>query len=150
VMRMWEAIETYMNRKQPLIIIAGADYGQGSSRDWAAKGVALAGVEAIVAEGFERIHRTNLIGMGVMPLQFQEGTTRHTLQLDGTETYDVEGKAAPGATLELVIHRKTGEVDRVPVTCRLDTAEEVTVYSAGGVLQRFAKDFLESTADAAS
>jgi 2-methylcitrate dehydratase (2-methyl-trans-aconitate forming) len=148
VTRMWEAIETYMERKQPLIIIAGADYGQGSSRDWAAKGVALAGVEAIVAEGFERIHRTNLIGMGVMPLQFQEGTTRLTLQLDGTETYDVEGAASPGATLELVIHRKTGEVDRVPVTCRLDTAEEVTVYSAGGVLQRFAKDFLESTAEA--
>ncbi|MCE0733320.1 Fe/S-dependent 2-methylisocitrate dehydratase AcnD [Halomonas sp. G15] len=145
VTRMWEAIETYMERKQPLIVIAGADYGQGSSRDWAAKGVALAGVEAIVAEGFERIHRTNLIGMGVMPLQFKEGTTRHTLQLDGTETYDVEGKPAPGATLELVIHRKTGEVDRVPVTCRLDTAEEVTIYSAGGVLQRFAKDFLESS-----
>ncbi len=144
VTRMWEAIETYMERGQPLIVIAGADYGQGSSRDWAAKGVALAGVEAIVAEGFERIHRTNLIGMGVMPLQFQEGTTRHTLQLDGTETYDVEGAASPGATLELVIHRRTGEVDRVPVTCRLDTAEEVTVYSAGGVLQRFAKDFLES------
>ncbi|WP_163560342.1 Fe/S-dependent 2-methylisocitrate dehydratase AcnD [Halomonas sp. NO4] len=144
VTRMWEAIETYMERGQPLIVIAGADYGQGSSRDWAAKGVALAGVEAIVAEGFERIHRTNLIGMGVMPLQFQEGTTRHTLQLDGTETYDVEGKPAPGATLELVIHRQTGEVDRVPVTCRLDTAEEVTVYSAGGVLQRFAQDFLES------
>ncbi|ERS90313.1 aconitate hydratase [Marinobacter sp. C1S70] len=143
-MRMWEAIETYMERKQPLIIIAGADYGQGSSRDWAAKGVALAGVETIVAEGFERIHRTNLIGMGVMPLQFEEGTTRHTLQLDGTETYDVEGKPAPGAKLELVIHRKTGEVDRVPVICRLDTAEEVTVYSAGGVLQRFAQDFLAS------
>ncbi len=150
VTRMWEAIETYMERKQPLIVIAGADYGQGSSRDWAAKGVALAGVEAIVAEGFERIHRTNLIGMGVMPLQFHEGTTRHTLQLDGTETYDVEGAASPGATLELVIHRKTGEVDRVPVICRLDTAEEVTVYSAGGVLQRFAKDFLESTGEAVS
>ncbi|MFC2993438.1 Fe/S-dependent 2-methylisocitrate dehydratase AcnD [Halomonas tibetensis] len=150
VTRMWEAIETYMERDQPLIVIAGADYGQGSSRDWAAKGVALAGVEAIVAEGFERIHRTNLIGMGVMPLQFQEGTTRHTLQLDGTETYDVEGASAPGATLELVIHRKTGEIDRVPVICRLDTAEEVTVYSAGGVLQRFAKDFLESTGEAVS
>ncbi|MBN7768864.1 Fe/S-dependent 2-methylisocitrate dehydratase AcnD [Marinobacter daepoensis] len=143
-MRMWEAIETYMERKQPLVIIAGADYGQGSSRDWAAKGVALAGVETIVAEGFERIHRTNLIGMGVMPLQFEEGTTRQTLQLDGTETYDVEGKPAPGAKLELVIHRKSGEVDRVPVICRLDTAEEVTVYSAGGVLQRFAQDFLAS------
>ncbi|MCA1769022.1 MAG: Fe/S-dependent 2-methylisocitrate dehydratase AcnD [Halomonas sp.] len=150
VTRMWEAIETYMERDQPLIVIAGADYGQGSSRDWAAKGVALAGVEAIVAEGFERIHRTNLIGMGVMPLQFQEGTTRHTLQLDGTETYDVEGAASPGATLELIIHRKTGEVDRVPVICRLDTAEEVTVYSAGGVLQRFAKDFLESTGEVVS
>ncbi|MCA0911894.1 Fe/S-dependent 2-methylisocitrate dehydratase AcnD [Marinobacter nauticus] len=147
-MRMWEAIETYMERKQPLIIIAGADYGQGSSRDWAAKGVALAGVETIVAEGFERIHRTNLIGMGVMPLQFEEGTTRHTLQLDGTETYDVEGKPAPGAKLELVIHRKSGEVDRVPVICRLDTAEEVTVYSAGGVLQRFAQDFLASESSA--
>jgi aconitate hydratase len=73
---MWEAIETYMNRKQPLIIIAGADYGQGSSRDWAAKGVRLAGVEAIVAEGFERIHRTNLIGMGVLPLEFKPGTNR--------------------------------------------------------------------------
>ena len=143
-MRMWEAIETYMERKQPLIIIAGADYGQGSSRDWAAKGVALAGVEAIVAEGFERIHRTNLIGMGVMPLQFEEGTTRNTLQLDGTETYDVEGTPAPGTKLELVIHRKTGEEDRVPVICRLDTAEEVTVYSAGGVLQRFAQNFLAS------
>ncbi|WP_303289423.1 Fe/S-dependent 2-methylisocitrate dehydratase AcnD [Marinobacter sp. SS5-14b] len=144
VMRMWEAIETYMERKQPLIIVAGADYGQGSSRDWAAKGVALAGVEAIAAEGFERIHRTNLIGMGVMPLQFEEGTTRNTLQLDGTETYDVEGTPAPGAKLELVIHRKTGEVDRVPVTCRLETAEEVTVYAAGGVLQRFAQNFLAS------
>ncbi len=144
IMRMWEAIETYMNRKQPLIIIAGADYGQGSSRDWAAKGVALAGVEAIVAEGFERIHRTNLIGMGVMPLQFQEGTTRKTLALDGTETYDVEGAPAPGATLTLVINRRGGEVERVPVICRLDTAEEVSVYSAGGVLQRFAQDFLES------
>ncbi|NLC21907.1 MAG: Fe/S-dependent 2-methylisocitrate dehydratase AcnD, partial [Halomonadaceae bacterium] len=148
VMRMWEAIETYMERKQPLIIIAGADYGQGSSRDWAAKGVALAGVEAIVAEGFERIHRTNLVGMGVMPLQFEEGTTRHTLKLDGTETYDVEGKPAPGAMLTLVIHRANGESERVPVHCRLDTAEEVSVYSAGGVLQRFAKDFLESGTEA--
>ncbi|MCW4152377.1 Fe/S-dependent 2-methylisocitrate dehydratase AcnD [Halomonas janggokensis] len=146
VTRMWEAIETYMARKQPLIIIAGADYGQGSSRDWAAKGVALAGVEAIVAEGFERIHRTNLIGMGVMPLQFEEGTTRHTLELDGTEIYDVEGTPQPGATLTLLIHRQSGSSERVPVICRLDTAEEVSIYTAGGVLQRFAQDFLESTA----
>lgn len=144
VMRMWEGIETYMNRAQPLIIVAGADYGQGSSRDWAAKGVRLAGVEVIVAEGFERIHRTNLVGMGTMPVQFQEGTNRKTLGLDGTETYDLIGDIAPRATLTLVIHRKNGETVEVPVTCRLDTAEEVTVYSAGGVLQRFAQDFLES------
>lgn len=143
VMRMWEAIETYMERKQPLIIIAGADYGQGSSRDWAAKGVALAGVEAIVAEGFERIHRTNLIGMGVMPLQFEQGTTRKTLALDGTEIYDVEGESSPGAKLTLVIHRQNGNVERVPVICRLDTAEEVSVYKSGGILQKFAKDFLQ-------
>ena len=144
VMRMWEAMETYAQRKQPLIIIAGADYGQGSSRDWAAKGVALAGVEAIVAEGFERIHRTNLVGMGVMPLQFEEGTTRKTLAIDGTETYDVEGTAAPRANLTLVIHRNNGDTERVPVICRLDTAEEVEIYKAGGVLQRFAQDFLET------
>ncbi len=148
VMRMWEAIETYMNRKQPLIIVAGADYGQGSSRDWAAKGVRLAGVEAIAAEGFERIHRTNLIGMGVLPLEFKAGTNRKTLALDGTETYDVIGKRTPRADLTLVIHRKSGEKVEVPVTCRLDTAEEVSVYEAGGVLQRFAKDFLESSATA--
>ncbi|WP_404362194.1 Fe/S-dependent 2-methylisocitrate dehydratase AcnD [Marinobacter sp.] len=145
VTRMWEAIETYMERKQPLIIIAGADYGQGSSRDWAAKGVALAGVEAIVAEGFERIHRTNLVGMGVMPLQFQEGITRKTLGIDGTETFDVEGTPSPRAELTLVIHRKNGDTERVPVICRLDTAEELEIYKAGGVLQRFAQDFLEST-----
>ncbi|EHQ52587.1 aconitate hydratase [Ectothiorhodospira sp. PHS-1] len=144
VTRMWEAIETYMARKQPLIIIAGADYGQGSSRDWAAKGVRLAGVEAIVAEGFERIHRTNLIGMGVLPLEFQPGTNRNTLALDGTETYDVIGERKPRTTLTLVIHRRNGERVDVPVTCRLDTAEEVSIYDAGGVLQRFAQDFLES------
>jgi iron-sulfur-dependent 2-methylisocitrate dehydratase len=144
VMRMWEAIETYMNRKQPLIIIAGADYGQGSSRDWAAKGVRLAGVEAIVAEGFERIHRTNLIGMGVLPLEFKPGTNRKTLALDGTETFDVAGTRTPRADLTLVIHRRNGERVEVPVTCRLDTAEEVSIYEAGGVLQRFAQDFLAS------
>ncbi len=146
VVRMWEAIETYMDRKQPLIIIAGADYGQGSSRDWAAKGVRLAGVEAIAAEGFERIHRTNLIGMGVMPLEFKPGTTRLTLGINGTETFDVIGERTPRTTLTLVIHRKNGERVEVPVTCRLDTAEEVSIYDAGGVLQRFAKDFLQQTA----
>ncbi|XBV15630.1 Fe/S-dependent 2-methylisocitrate dehydratase AcnD [Pseudomonas putida] len=146
VTRMWEAIETYMQRKQPLIIVAGADYGQGSSRDWAAKGVRLAGVEAIVAEGFERIHRTNLVGMGVLPLEFKPGTDRKTLGLDGSETYDVLGARTPRATLTLVVTRANGECLEVPVTCRLDTAEEVSIYEAGGVLQRFAQDFLEATA----
>ena len=147
VMRMWEAIETYMNRKQPLIIIAGKDYGQGSSRDWAAKGVRLAGVEVIVAEGFERIHRTNLVGMGVLPLEFKAGVDRKTLKLDGTELYSVIGNIAPRSTLTLVIERATEdgreEIVEVAVTCRLDTEEEVHVYEAGGVLQRFAQDFLE-------
>lgn len=146
VVRMWEAIETYMDRGQPLVIVAGADYGQGSSRDWAAKGVRLAGVEAIVAEGFERIHRTNLIGMGVLPLEFKTGDTRQTYGIDGTETFDVIGKPTPRADLILVIHRANGQSVEVPVTCRLDTAEEVSIYAAGGVLQRFAQDFLEGAA----
>jgi len=142
--RMWEAIETYMVRKQPLIIVAGADYGQGSSRDWAAKGVRLAGVEVIVAEGFERIHRTNLIGMGVLPLQFVDGDTRNTYNIDGTETYDVKGETSAGGAMAVVMTRTDGEQVEIPVKCRLDTAEEVTVHAAGGVLQKFAQDFLES------
>jgi iron-sulfur-dependent 2-methylisocitrate dehydratase len=144
VARMWEAIETYMERKQPLIIVAGADYGQGSSRDWAAKGVRLAGVEAIMAEGFERIHRTNLIGMGVVPLEFKAGDNRQKYAIDGTETFDVVGDPSPRADLKVLIHRTNGETVEVPVTCRLDTAEEVSIYEAGGVLQRFAQDFLEA------
>lgn len=147
-MRMWEAIETHMERKNRLIIIAGAAYGQGSSRDWAAKGPRLAGVETIVAEGFERIHRTNLVGMGILPLQFEEGTTRLTLGLDGSETYSVKGTPAPGVTLTLVIKRRNGEEQEVPVICRLDTQDEVVTYSAGGVLQRFAQEFLAEEASA--
>jgi aconitase A len=133
-----------MERKQPLIIVAGADYGQGSSRDWAAKGVRLAGVEAIMAEGFERIHRTNLIGMGVVPLEFKAGDNRQKYAIDGTETFDVVGDPSPRADLKVLIHRTNGETVEVPVTCRLDTAEEVSIYEAGGVLQRFAQDFLEA------
>lgn len=148
VVRMWEAIEIYMARKQPLIIVAGADYGQGSSRDWAAKGVRLAGVEAIVAEGFERIHRTNLVGMGVLPLEFNSGETRKTYAIDGTETFSVIGTPAPGALLTLVVTRSNSETFSIEVTCRLDTAEEVSIYEAGGVLQRFAQDFLEASASA--
>ena len=141
-MRMWEAIETYMNRKQPLIIIAGDGYGQGSSRDWAAKGVRLAGVECVVAEDFERIHRQNLVGMGALPLQFEPGTTRKTLNIAGSEVFDIEGEVSAGGEMTLVIHRKDGSVDKAPVKCRLDTADEVKMYHSGGMLQRFAKEFL--------
>ena len=100
-----------------------------------------------MAEGFERIHRTNLVGMGVMPLEFKNGENRETYGIDGTETFDVIGEPTPRSTLTLVINRKNGERVEVPVTCRLDTAEEVSVYEAGGVLQRFAQDFLESTVE---
>jgi aconitate hydratase len=148
VTRMWEAIETYMERAQPLIIVAGADYGQGSSRDWAAKGVRLAGVEAIIAEGFERIHRTNLVGMGVLPLEFKAGETRKTYAIDGSETFEVIGERKPGAELTVIMQRRDGERIEFPVTCRLDTADELLVYEAGGVLQRFAQDFLEAGAAA--
>ncbi|MFY8272557.1 Fe/S-dependent 2-methylisocitrate dehydratase AcnD [Pseudoalteromonas sp. SSDWG2] len=145
VTRMWEAIETYMERKQPLCIVAGADYGQGSSRDWAAKGVRLAGVEVIIAEGFERIHRTNLIGMGVLPLEFKGGENRKTFNLDGSETYTVVGEPAPGADMQVQITRANGEQFTISTKCRLDTQEELSIYSAGGVLQRFAQDFLEGS-----
>ena len=106
-----------------------------------------AGVDAIVAEGFERIHRTNLVGMGVLPLEFTNGETRKTYDIDGTETFDVEGDISAGALMKVVMTRKNGEQVEIPVKCRLDTAEEVHVYDAGGVLQRFAQDFLESSAD---
>lgn len=138
--RMWEAIETYRQRGQGLIIIAGTNYGQGSSRDWAAKGVRLAGVEVLIAESIERIHRTNLVGMGVLPLQFKDEDTRHTYNIDGSETYEVIGKITPRCDLTVVMTRENGEKIDIPVTCRLDTTAEVEVYKAGGILQKFAKE----------
>ncbi|MAD43133.1 MAG: Fe/S-dependent 2-methylisocitrate dehydratase AcnD [Arcobacter sp.] len=143
--RMWEAIETYTNRKQPLIIIAGTNYGQGSSRDWAAKGVRLAGVEVLIAESIERIHRTNLVGMGVLPLQFKDGDTRHTYAIDGSETFDIEGEITPRCDLNVVMTRANGEVVKFNVLCRLDTSAEVEVYKNGGILQKFAKDVVAET-----
>ncbi len=143
--RMWEAIETYTNRKQPLIIVAGTNYGQGSSRDWAAKGVRLAGVEVVIAESIERIHRTNLVGMGVLPLQFKKGDTRHTYAIDGSEVFDIEGEITPRTELTVVMTRANGEVVKFPVLCRLDTSAEVEVYKAGGILQKFAKDVIASS-----
>ena len=143
--RMWEAIETYTSRKQPLIIVAGTNYGQGSSRDWAAKGVRLAGVEVLIAESIERIHRTNLVGMGVLPLQFQAGDTRHTYSIDGTELFDIEGEITPRTDLTVVMTRENGEVVKFTVLCRLDTSAEVDVYKNGGILQKFAKDVIASS-----
>ena len=143
--RMWEAIETYTTRKQPLIIIAGTNYGQGSSRDWAAKGVRLAGVEVLIAESIERIHRTNLVGMGVLPLQFKKGETRHTYSIDGTEVFDIDGEITPRCDLTVVMTRANGEVVKFDVLCRLDTSAEVDVYKNGGILQKFAKDVIASS-----
>jgi len=140
--RMWEAIQTYISRKQALIIIAGTNYGQGSSRDWAAKGVRLAGVEVVVAQSIERIHRTNLIGMGVLPMQFKDGETRHTYGIDGTETFEVIGKITPRCNLIVLMVKANGEKVKIPVICRLDTSAEVEVYKAGGILQKFAKDVI--------
>jgi aconitate hydratase len=145
--RMWEAIEEYNNRKQSLVIVAGTNYGQGSSRDWAAKGVRLAGVELLIAESIERIHRTNLVGMGVLPTQFKDGDTRHTYAIDGSETFDIEGEITPRCDLTVVMTRANGEVVKFPVTCRLDTSAEVDVYKNGGILQKFAKDVVASGAN---
>jgi aconitate hydratase len=142
--RMWEAIETYQQRKQPLIIIAGTNYGQGSSRDWAAKGVRLAGVEVLIAESIERIHRTNLVGMGVLPLQFKDGETRHSYDIDGSETFDIVGEITPRCDLTVVMTRTNGQKVEFTVLCRLDTSAEVEVYKAGGILQKFAKDVIAS------
>ena len=148
VMRMWEAIENYMERGERLIIIAGKDYGQGSSRDWAAKGVMLAGVETIVAEGFERIHRTNLVGMGVLPVEFINEDNSATYAITGDETFEISGRIEPQGHLTLLMTRTDGTTVSIPVLCRLDTAEEVSVYNAGGILQRFAQDFLENQSSA--
>lgn len=142
VMRMWEAIETYTQRKQALIIIAGINYGQGSSRDWAAKGVRLAGVEVVIAESIERIHRTNLVGMGVLPLQFINGKTRESYKINGSEMFDISGAIEARKELEVIMTRANGEIVKIPFLCRLDTSDEVDIYKSGGILQKFAKDFV--------
>ncbi|MES2186483.1 MAG: aconitate hydratase AcnA [Pseudomonadota bacterium] len=147
VVRLFEAAQTYMERGQPLIIVAGKNYGSGSSRDWAAKGVRLIGVQAVVCENFERIHRTNLVGMGMLPLEFEAGTTRTTLRIDGTETFDIagwDGVPPPGARLTLRIHRRDGSVQDTPVVCRIDTEEERQVFAAGGLLPRMRQEFLQA------
>jgi len=134
---IYDASMKYQAEKTPLIILAGQEYGTGSSRDWAAKGTNLLGVKAVVAQSFERIHRSNLVGMGVLPLQFKEGTTAQTLKLDGTETYDIVGLDAnikPQQDLTLKITRKDGSVENVAVRCRIDTPIEIDYYQHGGIL----------------
>ncbi len=144
ISRMWEAIETYKKRKQPLIIIAGINYGQGSSRDWAAKGIRLAGVEAVLAQSIERIHRTNLIGMGILPLQFKNNQNRKTFNIEGTEIFEIIGTISPSSELVVKMTRRDGEIVEIPVICRLDTSAEVEIYNAGGILQKFAQDFIKN------
>ncbi len=134
---IFDAAAKHIAAKTPLIVIAGQEYGTGSSRDWAAKGTNLLGVKVVVAQSFERIHRSNLVGMGVLPLQFKEGTTAQTLKLDGYETYDVVGLSSaikPQQDLTLRITRKSGEVVEVPVRCRIDTPIEIDYYQHGGIL----------------
>ena len=134
---IFDAAAKHIAAKTPLIVVAGQEYGTGSSRDWAAKGTNLLGVKVVVAQSFERIHRSNLVGMGVLPLQFKEGTTAQTLQLDGQETYDVVGLSPdikPQQDLVLKITRKSGEVLEVPVRCRIDTPIEIDYYQHGGIL----------------
>ncbi len=134
---IYEAAVAYQKAGTPLIVLAGQEYGTGSSRDWAAKGTALLGVKAVVAQSFERIHRSNLVGMGVLPLQFKEGTNAKTLKLDGTETYDITGLGEglkPRQDVTLRITRANGEVTTIPVTCRIDTPVEIDYYQHGGIL----------------
>jgi aconitate hydratase len=134
-MDIYDAAKRYEKDGTPLIVIAGQEYGTGSSRDWAAKGTKLLGVRAVVAQSFERIHRSNLVGMGVLPLQFEEGTNAATLKLDGTETFDIEGDVkTPRGAATLIIHRKDGKTDKVNVRVRIDTPIEVEYYAQGGIL----------------
>ena len=136
-MPIYDAAIRYKHERVPLIVFGGKEYGMGSSRDWAAKGTALLGVKAVVVESFERIHRSNLVGMGVLPLTFKDGATRHSIGIDGTEVIDILGLEAltPRMDLMLTIHRASGKTDQVPVTCRVDTADEAEYYRNGGILQ---------------
>jgi aconitate hydratase len=138
VMPIYDAAMRYQKEGVPLVIIAGKEYGTGSSRDWAAKGTRLLGVRAVITESFERIHRSNLIGMGVLPLQFKDGTDRKTLKLDGSERFDILGIASglkPRIDLTCRIHRASGKIDTVPLLCRIDTLDELEYFRHGGILQ---------------
>jgi aconitate hydratase len=137
VMPIYDAAMLYQKEGVPLVIIAGKEYGTGSSRDWAAKGTKLLGVKAVIVESFERIHRSNLVGMGVLPLQFKDGMTRQSLQLDGGERFDILGVASnlrPRIDLACRIHRSSGKIDTIPLLCRIDTVDELEYFRHGGIL----------------
>jgi aconitate hydratase A / 2-methylisocitrate dehydratase len=147
---IYDGAMRYQEERVPLVVIAGHEYGTGSSRDWAAKGTRLLGVRAVIAQSFERIHRSNLVGMGVLPCQFKEGVSAATLQLDGTEVFDLSGIDSgikPLQDLTLVIHRANGQTDEVPVTLRIDTPIEVDYYQHGGILPYVLRQLLSGTAD---
>jgi len=147
---IYDAAMRYESEKVPLVVIAGQEYGTGSSRDWAAKGTRLLGVRAVIAQSFERIHRSNLIGMGVLPCQFKEGTSAVSLGLDGSETFDLIGLEAgvkPQQDVTLVVHRSNGETENVPVILRIDTPVEIDYFQHGGILQYVLRQLLAGTTD---
>jgi len=149
VMPIYDAAMEYKKRGVPLVIFGGKEYGTGSSRDWAAKGTLLLGVKAVIVESFERIHRSNLVGMGVLPLQFKEGTSRQTLNLNGDELLDVIGVTAglrPRMDLTLRIHGADGSTREVPVSCRIDTLDELEYFRHGGILQYVLRSLLKRAA----
>ncbi len=148
-MSVYEASVLYQNEGVPLVVVAGKDYGMGSSRDWAAKGPNLLGIRAAIVESFERIHRSNLIGMGVMPLEFKDGQNRITLNLDGTETFDITGIAdgiTPGMDIPVKITSVDGEVNEIITRCRIDTLDEVEYYRHGGILQYVLRNIAKEAA----
>jgi aconitate hydratase len=147
-MTIFDAAMRYREEGVPLLVIAGQEYGSGSSRDWAAKGTALLGVKAVLAESFERIHRSNLVGMGVLPLQFLPGESRQSLGLTGRETFDILGIAqglVPKALVTIVARGDDGSTKQFQARARIDTAKELEYYRHGGILQYVLRQFLAST-----
>jgi len=149
-MSIYDAAMRYQSENIPLVIVAGQEYGTGSSRDWAAKGTRLLGVKAVIAQSFERIHRSNLVGMGVLPCQFKDDTNAASLKLEGSERFDllgIEGDIKPLEEITLVIHRKNGEVEEVPIILRIDTSIEVDYYHHGGILPFVLRQLLAGTTE---
>ena len=147
VMPIYDAAMRYKADGVPLVIIGGKEYGTGSSRDWAAKGTILLGVKAVIVESFERIHRSNLVGMGVLPLEFKDGQTRETLKLDGTETFDITGIAGgitPRMDVPCTVHRADGSSEQITLCCRIDTEDEVAYYKNGGILHYVLRNMMEA------